>query len=100
MPVTEPRDGIAIQYESHGDGPSLLLISGTGYTLGFWSGQLPFFAPEFRTIVFDNRGVGGSSVPPPGFSMADMANDDAHADEIDAHCQFLLEQSPVHSCTF
>lgn len=78
MPVTEPRDGIAIQYESHGDGPPLLLISGTGHTLGFWSGQLPFFAPEFRTIVFDNRGVGGSSVPPPGYSMADMADDAAH----------------------
>ena len=78
MPVTTPRDGVAINYESHGEGPPLLLISGTGHDLGFWSGQLPFFAPEYRAIVFDNRGVGGSSVPPSGYSLADMADDAAH----------------------
>ena len=78
MPVTNPRDDVAIQYESQGDGPPLILVSGTGHDLSFWSGQLPFFAPEFRTIVFDNRGVGGSSVPPSGYSLADMADDAAH----------------------
>ncbi len=78
MPVTDSRDGVAIHYECHGDGPSLVLISGTGHDLSFWSGQVPFFAPEFRTIVFDNRGVGGSSVPSPGYSLADMADDAAH----------------------
>lgn len=78
MPVTRPRDGVAIQYESQGDGPPLLLISGTGHDLNFWSGQLPFFELEYRTIVFDNRGVGGSSVPPSGYSLADMADDAAH----------------------
>ncbi len=78
MPITKPRDGVAINYEIHGDGPPLLLISGTGHDLGFWSGQLPFFAPEFRTIVFDNRGVGRSSVPVPGYSLADMADDAVH----------------------
>jgi pimeloyl-ACP methyl ester carboxylesterase len=78
MPVTKPRDGVAIRYESHGDGPPLLLISGTGHDLSFWSGQIPFFAAEFQTIVFDNRGVGGSSVPPSGYSLAHMADDAAH----------------------
>ncbi len=78
MPLTPPRDGVEIHYEAHGDGPPLILISGTGHDLTFWSGQLPFFSPEFRTIVFDNRGVGGSSVPPPGYSLADMADDAAH----------------------
>lgn len=78
MPVTKLRDGIAIHYESHGNGPPLILVSGTGHDLTFWSGQLPFFAPEFQTIVFDNRGVGGSSVPPAGYSLADMADDAAH----------------------
>ena len=78
MPVTSLRDGIEIQYEFQGDGPPLILISGTGHDLSFWSGQLPFFAPEFQTIVFDNRGVGESSVPPSGYSLADMADDTAH----------------------
>jgi len=78
MPVTKPRDSVEIQYEIEGDGPPLLLISGTGHDLSFWSGQLPFFAPEYRAIVFDNRGVGGSSVPPSGYSLADMADDAVH----------------------
>lgn len=78
MPVTRPRDGVEIQYEIEGDGPPLMLISGTGHDLSFWSGQLPLFAPEYRTTVFDNRGVGGSSVPPSGYSLAHMADDAAH----------------------
>lgn len=43
MPMTEPRDGVAINYEVHGDGPPLILVSGTGHDLGFWAGQVPFF---------------------------------------------------------
>lgn len=78
MPVTNPHNGVTIRYESKGDGPPLLLISGTGHDLNFWSGQVPFFAARFQTIVFDNRGVGGSSVPPPGYSLSDMADDAAH----------------------
>lgn len=78
MPHTDSRDGVAINYESHGAGPPLILISGTGHNLNFWSGQVPFFAPEFQTIVFDNRGVGASSVPPPGYTLAAMADDTAH----------------------
>lgn len=78
MPMTPPREGVEINYEIHGDGPPLVLVSGTGHDLGFWSGQIPHFAPKFRTIVFDNRGVGLSSVPERGYSLADMADDAAH----------------------
>ena len=76
-----PHDGIAIYYDVHGgtagrDAP-LLLISGTGHDRHFWAGQVPPFSAEFRTVVFDNRGVGKSSVPKPGYSLADMADDAA-----------------------
>ena len=57
MAITRPRDGVAINYEVHGEGPPLILISGTGHDLGFWAGQVPFFSRNFTTIVFDNRGV-------------------------------------------
>jgi 3-oxoadipate enol-lactonase len=83
MPLTPPRDGIVIHYEirdetgAAGGGAPLLLVSGTGHDLNFWACQVPAFAREFRTIVFDNRGVGRSSVPPPGYSLADMADDAA-----------------------
>jgi 3-oxoadipate enol-lactonase len=78
MPTTPPREGVEINYEIHGDGPPLILVSGTGHDLNFWAGQIPHFAPHFRTIVFDNRGVGASSVPERGYNLADMADDAAH----------------------
>ncbi len=78
MPLTSPRNDVAINYEVHGEGPPLILVSGTGHDLGFWAGQVPHFSKSFRTIVFDNRGVGKSSVPDPGYSLADMADDAAH----------------------
>lgn len=78
MPTTPPRNGVSINYEVHGDGPPLILISGTGHDLHFWAGQVPIFSEKFRTIVFDNRGVGASSVPERGYSLADMADDAAH----------------------
>jgi 3-oxoadipate enol-lactonase len=78
MPMTPARDGVAINYETRGNGPPLTLISGTGHDLTFWAGQTSRFAREFRTIVFDNRGVGASSVPAPGYTIADMADDAVH----------------------
>jgi hypothetical protein len=41
MPITSPREGVEINYEIHGDGPPLILVSGTGHDLGFWAGQIP-----------------------------------------------------------
>lgn len=78
MPITGPRDGVSIAYDVHGAGDPLLLISGTGHDRTFWGGQIARFSPHFQTIVFDNRGVGQSSVPAPGYSLADMADDAAH----------------------
>lgn len=75
MLLTPEHEGVEIFYRSEGAGPPLLLISGTGHDHQFWSGQLPFFTEEFRTLVFDNRGVGRSSVPDPGYTLADMASD-------------------------
>ncbi len=75
MPKTTTADGIALYYEVVGEGPPLLLISGTGHDHTFWSGQVPRFAESFRCIVFDNRGVGSSSAPGPGYTLAEMAED-------------------------
>src|SRR3989442_13679527 len=42
-----------------------------------WHWNLPAFAQEFRTIVFDNRGVGQSDKPDEPYSMAMFADDTA-----------------------
>ncbi len=78
MPHTPPSAGVSIGYEVHGTrGEVLLLISGTGHDRRFWDGQLGAFSARFRTIVFDNRGAGFSGAPPPGYTLADMADDAA-----------------------
>ena len=75
MPMTTTADGVELYYEVSGEGPPLLLISGTGHDHTFWSGQAPRFAESFQTIVFDNRGMGSSSAPAPGYTLGEMAED-------------------------
>jgi 3-oxoadipate enol-lactonase len=53
----------------------LLLIMGLGATLAWWQRLIPILAPRYRTIVFDNRGVGRSDVPPGPYSIPQMAED-------------------------
>jgi pimeloyl-ACP methyl ester carboxylesterase len=53
----------------------LLLIMGLGATLEWWQRLIPVLTPRYRTIVYDNRGVGRSDVPPGPYSIAQMAED-------------------------
>lgn len=66
-----------IYYEEHGTGYPVLLIQGLGYPSGMWFMQIPALAAHFRTIVFDNRGVGKSEKPNEEYSVALMASDAA-----------------------
>ena len=75
MPIARTPSGVSIRYECQGSGPPLLLISGTGHDLTFWAGTLPMLSGSYRCIVFDNRGVGESSISGPGYTLRDMADD-------------------------
>ena len=77
MPATDSAAGVSVYYETHGDGPPLILLSGTGHDCNFWSRQLPFFTPAYTVITVDNRGVGRTIVPNHDYSLADMADDAA-----------------------
>ncbi|HLJ13933.1 MAG TPA: alpha/beta fold hydrolase [Bryobacteraceae bacterium] len=66
-----------IYWEEHGAGEPLLLITGLGYTLQMWHRTLPAVSRHFRTIVFDNRGVGKSAAPPGPYTIVEMAADAA-----------------------
>lgn len=76
MPYTT-SGGARIYWEESGSGEPLLLIMGLGYTHEMWHRSRPLLAEHFRTIVFDNRGVGKSDVPPGPYSIAQMAQDAA-----------------------
>src|SRR5262245_36132533 len=47
-----------LYYDEQGSGDPLLLIMGLAADSTAWMFQVPEFAKHYRTIVFDNRGVG------------------------------------------
>ena len=51
-------NGIDLYYESHGDGPGLVLAHGAGGNHLSWWQQVPAFAARFRCITFDHRAFG------------------------------------------
>ena len=70
-------DDIEMYYEQHGSGDPLLLVMGLAADSTAWMFQVPDFARHYRTIVFDNRGVGRSSKPSGPYSIHQMADDAA-----------------------
>lgn len=74
MPYVE-SNGARIYWEERGGGEPLLMIMGLGYSLEMWGRVAPALAEHYRVIVFDNRGVGRSDVPPGPYTIAGMAAD-------------------------
>ncbi len=71
--------GAAIHYETHGQGPAVLLTHGFGLTARMWAGQVAALASSHRLILWDLRGHGRSDAPEdaslydPEACVADMA---------------------------
>lgn len=76
MPSIE-NQGAKIYWDEQGQGPPVLLIMGLGYTSCMWHRARPALAQRYRTLAFDNRGVGLSDVPPGPYSIVTMAADAA-----------------------
>ena len=69
-------NGVNLRYEIHGSGHPLILIVGFGATLDLWSDDFVGpLAEFFQVIIFDNRGVGGSTAPDGRMSMEIYAQD-------------------------
>lgn len=66
------RDGVAISYEVHGDGPTLLLTHGYSSTSAMWQGQVDALSRDHRLVLWDMRGHGQSDYPddPKAYSEA------------------------------
>lgn len=76
MPLVENR-GARIYWDEQGQGAPVLLIMGLGYSSCMWHRTRPTLAAHYKTIAFDNRGVGRSDVPSGPYPMALMASDAA-----------------------
>lgn len=76
MPYAD-NSGVKIYWEERGEGDPVLLIMGLGYALDMWYRTAPVLSQRYRTISFDNRGVGRSDVPTGPYLMQAMAADAA-----------------------
>ena len=78
MPTIEV-DSVRLAYDSHGDGPPVVLVCGTGQAAYTWSlFQVPALVEAgYRVITFDNRGVAPSDCPPAPYTVQEMAGDAA-----------------------
>lgn len=76
MPYVE-NQGAKIYWNEQGSGPPVLLIMGLSFTHDMWFRVLPFLSERYRTIYFDNRGMGRSEVPRGPYRMKLMAQDAA-----------------------
>lgn len=76
MPVIRVGD-IDLSYEREGTSPPVLLVCGTGMSSAMWRMLLApaLHAAGYSTIAFDNRGVPPSAVPPPPYTVDQMADD-------------------------
>lgn len=85
--ATLNRDGVNLYYETHGQGPTILLTHGYSATSQMWAGQVETLARGHRLVIWDMRGHGRSDSPddPALYSeaatVADMA---ALLDEVGA----------------
>lgn len=74
MPYAVSQDA-QIFWEDEGAGDPVLLIMGLGYPAAMWYRLLPYLTDGYRTIRFDNRGVGSTGVPPGPYQVEAMADD-------------------------
>jgi pimeloyl-ACP methyl ester carboxylesterase len=67
------RDGVAIHYEVHGQGPAILLSHGYSATCRMWDGQIAALKDRYRVIVWDMRGHGQSDYPTDAVAYSEAA---------------------------
>src|SRR5215831_1018982 len=64
-----------LYYERQGGGFPVVFVSGLTGQASFWREQLPAFAREFDTVVFDHRGVGQSDHSRISYTVERLATD-------------------------
>jgi 3-oxoadipate enol-lactonase len=93
MPTVE-ANGQTLYYEVHGEGEPLVCVMGLSADILAWALQVPAFSAAHRTIVFDNRDAGRSSMAAGDYEVADMARDTlALADALELDSFHLLGYS-------
>src|SRR2546423_8605311 len=74
MPTIE-ANGQTLYYEVHGEGEPLLCVMALSADTQTWALQVPAFSARHRTVIFDNRDAGQSSMADGDYEISDMARD-------------------------
>ncbi|MDD1772547.1 MAG: alpha/beta hydrolase [Methanomassiliicoccales archaeon] len=71
-------EGVRINYELHGEGEPIVLITGLGGEIAFWKKYIPLLSKKHQVLVLDNRGAGETEYPSTLFTMRTIADDIVH----------------------
>ena len=74
MPTVTVDDG-EIYYETHGEGPPVLLVPGLGGLGSYWGPNIPAFSASQKVVIHDHRGLGRSSRSLIRYSVDQMTAD-------------------------
>lgn len=87
-PTRLAANGVEFAIEQGGDGPTVLLVNGTGATIATSQPLHRALRRNCHLVAFDHRGMGGSSSPSGPWTMLDYANDVAG----------IIETLGLHDC--
>jgi pimeloyl-ACP methyl ester carboxylesterase len=68
-------DGFRTYYEEHGSGEAVILIHGLGASSRMWQKVVGPLAERVRVIMYDLRGLGQSTTPPPPYTLSSLVAD-------------------------
>jgi pimeloyl-ACP methyl ester carboxylesterase len=68
-------NGLRLFHDEQGSGDPLLCVMGLATDHQGWGLQMPAFAERYRTIVFDNRDTGQSTMCDADYEITDLADD-------------------------
>ena len=74
MPYVKNGD-INIYYEIHGEGEPLVMIMGAWGNLEWYYPSIPVYSPEFKLVLYDNRGAGRSDDSDAAYTIEVLADD-------------------------
>ncbi len=72
------RLDVEIHYEVYGEGAPVVLVAGLGDDHLSWQAQVQDLQRDHQVVVFDNRGIGKSTIAPGPYAVREMA-EDCHA---------------------
>jgi 3-oxoadipate enol-lactonase len=70
-------NSVGLYYETHGSGPTLVLIAGLNSDHTLFRAFIPQLVKRYRVLVLDNRGIGQSTGAARAFTIKTLTDDTA-----------------------